>query len=113
MEKLQRGNKLWHMKFVLPEHDIALKHWHAAQDKISKPTLDEQELAEIGHIVMDSLRHELEVKIIYWVNGGFDEIIGVVDHVDQYEKYIKVRAEDDILTINVDCLISVIYLSGE
>ncbi|WP_062047730.1 YolD-like family protein [Bacillus sp. JCM 19034] len=95
------------MQYVLPEHSEALQKWHAAQDKISKPTLDEQELIEIGQVVMDSLKHELNVKIIYWVNGSFDEVIGVVDRVDQYEKYIKVRTDDDVLKIMVDCLITV------
>ncbi|GAE32463.1 YolD-like family protein [Halalkalibacter hemicellulosilyticus] len=107
MEKLQRGNKLWEMKFVLPEHTAALKQWREAQDKISKPTLDEQELMEIGHVVMDSLKHELEVNVIYWEDGDFCEVVGVVERVDRYEKYIKLRTEDDILTIKVDCLMSV------
>ncbi|WP_062048665.1 YolD-like family protein [Bacillus sp. JCM 19034] len=107
MEKIQRGNKLWEMKFVLPEHTAALKQWRAEQEKISKPSLDEQELMEIGHMVMDSLKHELDVKVVHWEDGDFCEVVGVVERVDQLQKYIKVRTEDDIIKIKVDGLMSV------
>ncbi|WP_062048256.1 YolD-like family protein [Bacillus sp. JCM 19034] len=107
MKKLQRGNKLWHMQFILPEHSEALQQWYSEQDKVPKPSLDEQVITEIGFVMMDSLNNEIDVKVVYWKDGFIKEVIGIIDRVDRQQKYMKILTKDDIITIKVDCLMSV------
>ncbi|WP_413381434.1 YolD-like family protein [Alkalihalobacillus sp. 1P02AB] len=65
IEGLKRGNKLWATSFMLPEHVEALRELDYKSQKVSKPELDEKELYELGLIVMDSLKHELEINITF------------------------------------------------
>ncbi|WP_052144704.1 YolD-like family protein [Halalkalibacter okhensis] len=106
---LHRGNLLWESsRMFLPEHKEALLERRLDLQKVGKPELDEQELEEIGIIVTDSLKHELDVQIIYWEDGLFHELIGIVDRIDWQCKKIKIRTEDMPTYIDIDCLKSVI-----
>ncbi len=75
--------------------------------KVEKPSLNEKEFKEIGIVVMDALRHELDVRIVYWEDGYFKEVVGVVDWVDYLEQWVKVYVDDEADYIDIDCLKSV------
>lgn len=107
-QHLERGNLLWESsRMFLPEHKQALLDRKAQLKKEAKPELDEQELDEIGLVVFDSLKHELHVKITYWNEGFFRELIGIIDKVDLQLKQIKLRMDEEIDFIAIDCLKSV------
>ncbi len=102
---LKRGNKLWESnRMFLPEHKAALLEHEKEMKKVVKPVLDEQELEEIGIVVMNSLNYELDIKVVYWEDGFFNEVIGVVDRVDIQLKRIKLVVEEEVIYISIDCL---------
>ncbi|WP_053070301.1 YolD-like family protein [Alkalihalobacillus pseudalcaliphilus] len=101
---LKRGNKLWATSFMLPEHIEALHKLDFESQKVPKPELDEQELFEIGLVIMDSLKHELEIRLTYWQGGFYHEVIGIPDKVDYEETYVELITKDDKLTIKIDQL---------
>jgi hypothetical protein len=109
MNKLTVGSNMrWESsRMMLPEHVEALHKHKFEQKKVPKHELDEQELQEIGIVVMDSLKHELEVMITYWQDGFYKELIGIVDKVDTQTKRVKLRLDDDFTYIGFDCLKSV------
>ncbi len=107
-EHLKRGNMLWEShRMFLPEHVQALRDRKEEMKKVDKPLLDEQELQEIGIVVMDALNHELDVRIVYWKDGYFKEVIGVVNWVDYLEQWVKIYVDDEAEYIDIDCLKSV------
>jgi hypothetical protein len=91
-------------RIMLPEHVEELRKRKADQKKLPKHELDEQELQEIGIVIMDSLNHELEVVVSYWNNGFYRELIGIVDKVDMQTNRIKLRINDYFEYIDIDCL---------
>lgn len=74
---------------------------------VEKPSLNEKEFKEIGIVVMDALNHGLDVRIVYWEDGYFKEVIGIVDWVDYLEQWVKVWVNDEAEYIDIDCLKSV------
>ncbi|GAE34372.1 YolD-like family protein [Halalkalibacter akibai] len=110
-EQLQRGNLLWESsRMFLPEHKQALLQRKEELKKVEKPSLDEQELEEISQIVLDSLKHELDVKVTYWKDGFFRELTGIIDKVDLQLKRIKVKIGEEIDFIAIDCVKSVVRM---
>ena len=77
------------------------------QKKVKKPELDEQELIELGYVVMDSLNHELDVRVVYWEEGFYKEVFAVVDRVDMQTKRMKLRMDEGFIYIDIACLKSV------
>lgn len=55
------------------------------------PLLDEKEFREIGIVVLDALYHALKVRIVYWQDGKFKEVVGIIDQLDLEEKWIKIN----------------------
>ncbi|WP_332632547.1 YolD-like family protein [Halalkalibacter flavus] len=106
MNKATKGSNMMceSSRMMLPEHVEALRHRKEEQKKLPKHELDEQELEEISIVIMDSLKYKLEVKITYWKEGYYREMIGVVDLVDVQTKKIKPRVDDDIEYLFIDCL---------
>ncbi len=69
------------------------------QKKIEKHELDEQELIELGYVVMDSLNHELDLRVIYWEDRFYQEAFAVDDRVDLQMKQITFRSDEDFILI--------------
>ncbi|WP_332695005.1 YolD-like family protein [Halalkalibacter lacteus] len=108
---LKRGNLLWESsRMFLPEHKEALLHRKQQLKLVEKPQLDEQELAEIGIVVLDALRHELNVHVTYWEDGCLHDLVGTVDKFDSSSKKIKLKTGQEGSYIAVDCLKSVVRL---
>ena len=101
-----RGLKKWH-GFFMPEQVGMLKELNVEDKKQIKPQLDEQELEEIGFIVMDSLNHTLSIKITIWRDGFFTSLTGIVDKVDMLNKYILFETEEEKLKIMIDDITAV------
>ncbi|MCK0472217.1 YolD-like family protein [Halalkalibacter sp. APA_J-10(15)] len=103
-ELLQRGNKLWEMKFVLPEHKKELVNWKEEQNKVSRPQLDEQELLEIERKLIYSLYHHEPLQIVYWEDGYLHETITVIMQIEYQQKRIRCKNKDGILAIQIEQL---------
>ncbi|KAB2335104.1 YolD-like family protein [Bacillus mesophilum] len=95
-----RGLKKW-QGFFMHEHTGLLKTTAKEEEKQDKPQLDEQELEEIGIIVMESLNYTLEIKITVWQEGYFNDHIGIVGKVDYLMKYIILEKDDDNIRIMI------------
>ncbi len=55
-------------------------------------------------MVMESLNYELDIKVVYWDDGYYKEVIGVVDRVDMQLKRIKLVVDEEMVYIPIDCL---------
>lgn len=95
-----RGLKKW-QGFFMNEHTGLLKNTAKEDEKQDKPQLDEQELEEIGIIVMESLNYTLEIKITVWNAGYFNDHIGIVSKVDYLMKYIILEKDDENIRIMI------------
>ncbi|WP_342025713.1 YolD-like family protein [Cytobacillus pseudoceanisediminis] len=89
-----RGKKKWQSAFFMPEHVKMLKQMTNDDKKQKKPQLDEQELEEIGFVVMDSLNYTIPIKVTIWRDGFFHTISGIVDKVDMLMKYILFECDE-------------------
>ena len=107
--KLTPGSNLrWESsRMMLPEHIERIRQRKEEQKKVEKPELDEQELIELGYVVMDSLNHELDVRVVYWEEGFYKEVFAVVDRVDMQTKRMKLRMDEGFICIDIACLKSV------
>jgi hypothetical protein len=107
MNKIAIGSNMrWEgSRIMLPEHVEELRKRKEEQKKVPKHELDEQELQEIGFVVMDSLKHELEVVLTYWRDGFYHDLNGIIDRVDIQTKRVRLRLHDDnIEYIGIGCL---------
>ena len=82
-------------RIMLPEHVELLVQQKEDRKKVPKPIIDEQAFAEIGIVIMDALRHELEIQITTWKDGHFINHKGIVDRVDYQMKYILLLQDND------------------
>ncbi|KYG34967.1 YolD-like family protein [Alkalihalobacillus trypoxylicola] len=98
---LRRRNKLWKTSFILPEHVIELQNLKQEDQKMPKSLLNEQELYELGLIAYDSLKNSLEVKVTYWADGFFKEILGIVDSIDHLLNRFKLSIGEEFMWIDV------------
>ncbi|MFC0471893.1 YolD-like family protein [Halalkalibacter kiskunsagensis] len=108
--KISKGSNMrWEgSRIMLPEHVEALRKLKEEHKKVPKPELEEQELQEIGIVVMDSLNYELQISLSYWNDGFYKDVVGVIDRVDMQSKRIKIRLnDDDFEFVDIDCLKSV------
>ncbi|QVY60912.1 YolD-like family protein [Cytobacillus gottheilii] len=96
-----RGLLKWQPAHFMPEHRKMLSDVDQDYYKQAKPQLDEQELEEIGIIVMESLNYTLEIKITIWQAGYFNDHIGIVSRVDYLMKYIFLEKEDENIKIMI------------
>lgn len=89
-----RGEKKW-TSIMIPEHVKMLRDLWDEQKLVEKPILDEQAFEQIGIVIMDSLKHTIDIKLTYWKNGRFEEVIGVVGRVDMQIKQVRMNLEDE------------------
>lgn len=102
-----RGKMKWAGAFFMPEHSKMLKQLKNDYVKQKKPVLDEQELEEIGFIIMDSLNYTLPIQLTVWEEGIFKEHSGIVFKVNLLEKYIIFETDDENLYIFIEFITSV------
>jgi hypothetical protein len=102
-----RGKMKWHGAFFMPEHVKMLKYLKNDYEKQKKPQLDEDELHEIGFIVMESLHYTLPIQITIWEDGFFEEYIGIVYKVDYHNRKIKLEVDSKDLDLDIRKITSV------
>lgn len=85
-----RGNIKW-VAMMLPEHVEMVKGVWAENDKIPKPTLDEQELEEINQMIYEAMEYNSEVTITYYTKGELRFEIGYIHFADVMRKEIRVK----------------------
>jgi len=96
---LKRGNLMWEgSRMMLPEHIQALRERKRKAEQDAPPSLTEDDLTELGILAMDSLHYALEVKVLYWVDGTNQEMIGVIDYMDHQLKRLKIN--DQWISVN-------------
>ncbi|MFM9280860.1 YolD-like family protein [Paenibacillus jiagnxiensis] len=82
-----RGHKKW-VSLMLPEHKDRLQKWAYAQDDVTMPTLDEDQLQEFNHRISVSLQDGRIVEVIYYSNKRFVCIQGVIKRCDPLAGYL-------------------------
>ncbi|WP_234396969.1 YolD-like family protein [Bacillus massiliglaciei] len=109
INKLTPGSNMkWESsRMMLPEHVAALRQLKEENKKVEKPILDEQELQEIGIVVMDSLYYAQLIRVTTWKDGHFTSHEGVVSKVDYYMKYLRLELEEDFERIMIEDITSV------
>lgn len=60
-----RGNIKWNA-MMLPEHVKMLREWHAQDDYVQKPELDEWALQELSDQLQIAYENKLEVELSVW-----------------------------------------------
>ncbi|KAB2329423.1 YolD-like family protein [Bacillus mesophilum] len=95
-----RGLKKW-QGFFMHEHTGLLQMDAQEDKKIAKPVLDQQELEEIGIVVMESLHYTLDIKVTVWQNGYFMNHLGIVNKLDYLMKYIVLEKDDESIKIMI------------
>lgn len=102
-----RGNIKW-TALMLPEHVAMVKKVYADQNKVAKPTLDEQEIEEIERVINGGMSDNLQLVFTYWKNGYFKTLIGRVYRIDHIGRHIRVEDEfRDRVNIDIDVIIDV------
>ncbi|WP_100404728.1 YolD-like family protein [Bacillus solitudinis] len=102
---LKRKNLLWEgSRFVLPEQKAALLKYQEEAKKVERPLLDEQELYEIGMIIMEAMKYQIKVNVTYWENGLYKERVALIERIDSVLKRIKLKWEGEVEYIDINCL---------
>lgn len=86
-----RGSKKWVTAFMMPEHVKMMNDFHKDYQKVPKPILDEQEMEQLGIIIMESLNYTLDIRLTMWKDGYFEEVKGIVSKVDVLLKQINIE----------------------
>lgn len=89
MDIKDRGMKKWH-GFMMPEHIGDLKEMYEDYEKEKKPSLDEYQLRELDEKLLTAVEYRLPLLFTTWQNGFFDEIEGVVQKIDDINKFVWV-----------------------
>ncbi|MBM0064910.1 YolD-like family protein [Alkalicoccobacillus gibsonii] len=109
---LRRGNLTWEgSRMMLPEHKPRILESNERDKWIEKHELDQDELQEIGYVVMDALNHTHSVAINYWHDWNYHEISCYILNVSRDQKQIKIELSNgEIDYIQVNFLRSVVIL---
>jgi hypothetical protein len=81
---------MWSSKWVLPEHREALMEDGRSLKRITKPDLDEQEIAIINQAIYGSLRQNRVVTLTLFDVYELETIVGTVIKVVAGIKQVKV-----------------------
>ena len=81
-------------RIMLPDQVEEVRQLKAAKRKLSPPQLDEQELKRLGVLILDALRHGLELCITYWQDGHYRDVSSIVDLVDEERRQVRVELAD-------------------
>jgi hypothetical protein len=90
-EYLKRGNMLWEgSRMFLPEHKQALNRRQKQQQKISKPVLDEQQLAQINETICEAMAENRTLSFMYYDKGEYNLLTGNIDYIDEANKELRI-----------------------
>jgi hypothetical protein len=94
---------MWSSKWVLPEHREALMEDGRSLKRITKPDLDDQEVAAIDQAIYGSLKQNRVVTLTLFDEWEYETIVGTVIKVVSGIKQIKVLLWD-LYAIEDECV---------
>ncbi|MCY9513338.1 YolD-like family protein [Paenibacillus apiarius] len=110
MSKLD-GNGIWEgSRFIMPEHREAWVKRQHGQNRRPRPTLDEQEWEQIGHLLQRSMEDREPVALVLFDPFERCEEIGVVADIDMLVRRVKLLQDDVSKWIKVDDIIKVVTI---
>lgn len=72
-----RGSIKW-TAMMLPEHVKLLREWHAEDNYVPEPKLDEYDLEELAYQIKTAVQTHSIVRVQYWRNGEAFTIEGTI-----------------------------------
>ncbi|MFW0909601.1 YolD-like family protein [Bacillus altitudinis] len=87
----RKDQNRWQMKFILPEHNEALRQLHLAKQKIERPVLSEEQFAEFEFVISSAVSEDLPLEFDLYNDGFIREVNGRVVYVDHIRKEFRVK----------------------
>ncbi|ARD55628.1 hypothetical protein BA81_14012 [Bacillus safensis FO-36b] len=87
----EKDQNRWKMKFILPEHNEALRQLHLAKHKIEQPVLSPEQLEEFEYTIATAMSEDMPLNFELFDNGFVREISGRVVYVDHIKKLFHVK----------------------
>ncbi|WP_270619778.1 YolD-like family protein [Paenibacillus macerans] len=87
------GDGLWSTKFILPEHDEALKRERKEGTRKQHPVLDDQEVEQIERAIAEAFREHRRITIRVCGECEDVELSGFITTVQTYLREIKLVIE--------------------
>ncbi|MBH0162079.1 YolD-like family protein [Fictibacillus sp. 26RED30] len=86
-----RGEIKWQPFQSIPELWNSYRAIQEEQSKISKPSLDEDQLEIINYRIMKSLEEEKVLNLKLYEQGHINEVPGIIIKVDPFQKVIRFK----------------------
>lgn len=87
----RKDQNRWKMKFILPEHNEALRQLRLAKQKIERPVLSEEQFAEFEFVISSAMSEDLPLNFELYDDGFIREVNGRVVYVDHLRKEFRVK----------------------
>ncbi|MEC0923934.1 YolD-like family protein [Bacillus safensis] len=87
----EKDQNRWKMKFILPEHNEALRQLHLSKKKIEQPILSPEQLEEFEYTIATAMSEDMPLNFELFDNGFVREISGRVVYVDHIKKLFHVK----------------------
>ena len=89
-----RGNKKW-VSLMLVEHRRALRKLKKVDEKKEKAEISKDMLTEFDYCLQTALEHDIRVKVKFYHQGSFVEIVGRIKNVVRHRKELIVKSETE------------------
>ncbi|MEK4311817.1 YolD-like family protein [Bacillus sp. FSL P2-0092] len=87
----RKDQNRWQMKFILPEHNEALRQLGLAKQKIDRPVLSSEQVEEFEFAIAASINEDLALDFVLYDDGFVREVTGRVVYVDHIRKEFRVK----------------------
>ncbi|WP_144472564.1 YolD-like family protein [Bacillus pumilus] len=87
----RKDQNRWQMKFILPEHNEALRQLHLKKQKIDRSTLSPEQLEEFEYTIATAMSEDLSLHFNLFDQGFTRELAGKVVFVDHLRKEFRVK----------------------
>ncbi|ATP95374.1 hypothetical protein CSE15_16130 [Bacillus altitudinis] len=87
----RKDQNRWQMKFILPEHNEALRQLRLAKQKIERPVLSEEQFAEFEFVISSAVSEDMPLFFELYDDGFIREVSGRVVYVDHLRKEFRVK----------------------
>lgn len=96
-----RGIIKWAPFDALVGYNEIIKNYEYERNKIEKPILLEDKLAELDYILTDVIKENLEVEIEYFEDGYIKRTVGFIKRIDILNKNITICNHLKLNTKNI------------
>ncbi len=90
------GNIKWTAR-MLPEHVAAVKQELINLEKVNKPILYEDRLAEIELLIYEAMEHNLQLEFSVYKKGYNESIVGSTHFIDYIKKEFRIKDKNDLI----------------